>query len=84
MEEKWIEFKTIRIQNIARLKGLLNSESLLELKGSHPAFGVVKVRELLSAWVVHDLTHIAQMTRVMADRYWTDIGPWCAYLGILK
>ncbi len=31
------------------------------MKGYHPDFGEVKVRELLSTWVVHDLTHIAQM-----------------------
>lgn len=59
-------------------------QKLLELTGSHPAFGVVKVREILSTWVVHDLTHIAQIVRVMAERYRADVGPWIEYLGILK
>jgi len=54
------------------------------LEGSHPAFGTVKVRELLSTWVVHDFTHIAQIVRVMAERYREDVGPWKEYLGILK
>ncbi|GAA3326286.1 hypothetical protein GCM10020331_061560 [Ectobacillus funiculus] len=54
------------------------------MTGVHPAFGVVKVRELISTWVVHDLTHIAQIVRVMAERYRTDVGPWKEYLGILK
>ncbi len=56
----------------------------LELTGSYPAFGVVKLRELLATWVVHDLTHIAQIVRVMAERYRSDVGPWKEYLGILK
>jgi hypothetical protein len=44
----------------------------------------VKLKELLSTWVVHDLTHIAQIVRVMAERYRADVGPWKEYLGILK
>jgi hypothetical protein len=55
-----------------------------ELTGSHPAFGEVKVRELLATWVVHDLTHISQIVRVMAERYREDVGPWKEYLSILK
>ncbi|AYB38476.1 DinB family protein [Brevibacillus laterosporus] len=84
LEQKLLEFKTIRTQNIIKLKALFESEFHLELTGSHPAFGVVKVREMLSTWVVHDLTHIAQIVRVMAERYRADVGPWIEYLGILK
>lgn len=84
IEQKLQEFKTIRTQNIAKLKVLIESEWQLELTGTHPAFGPVKVRELLSTWAVHDLTHIAQIVRVMSERYRTDVGPWHEYLGILK
>jgi hypothetical protein len=84
IEEKLLEFKTLRAQNITKLKVLIEPELHLELTGSHPAFGQVKLRELLSAWVVHDLTHIAQIVRVMAERYRADVGPWIEYLGILK
>jgi hypothetical protein len=84
IEQKLLEFKQIRLLNITKLKGLIEVESQLELAGSHPAFGLVKVRELLSTWVVHDLTHIAQIVRVMAERYREDVGPWKEYLGILK
>jgi hypothetical protein len=83
-DQSLVEFKTIRTQNINKLKTLIEPSLHLELTGAHPAFGVVKVRELLSTWVVHDLTHIAQITRVMAERYRTDVGPWQEYLGILK
>ncbi|MGE8206795.1 DinB family protein [Heyndrickxia sp. NPDC080065] len=83
-EQKLLEFKHIRELNISKLKTLIESESHLEITGAHPAFGVVRLRELISTWVVHDLTHIAQIVRVMAERYRTDVGPWIEYLGILK
>jgi hypothetical protein len=84
IEYKLLEFKTIRKQNIAKLKSIIEPGLHLELTGTHPAFGKVKLRELLSTWVVHDLTHIAQIVRVMAERYRADVGPWKEYLGILK
>ncbi|WP_129708225.1 DinB family protein [Priestia megaterium] len=84
IEEKLLEFKKIRIQNLHQLKLLVKHEKHLEVRGEHPAFGAVKVRELLSTWVTHDLTHIAQIVRVMAERYREDVGPWEEYLGILK
>ncbi|ELK42350.1 hypothetical protein BAG01nite_43370 [Brevibacillus agri] len=84
LAEKLREFTAIRQQNIARLTELIDPALHLELTGLHPAFGAVKARELISTWVVHDLTHIAQIVRVMAKRYGTDVGPWKAYLGILQ
>lgn len=84
IEQKLLEFKTIRRTNINKLKTLVESDSHLEMTGLHPEFGTVKLRELLSTWVVHDLTHIAQIVRVMAERYRADVGPWKEYLGILK
>ncbi|AST92514.1 MULTISPECIES: DinB family protein [Sutcliffiella] len=77
-------FKEIRAKNIEKLLQLIESEDHLERTGYHPAFGVVKVRELISTWVVHDLTHIAQIVRVLANRYSNDVGPWIEYLSILK
>ncbi|MGN7470765.1 DinB family protein [Brevibacillus sp. SAFN-007a] len=84
LADKLQEFAAIRQQNIARLTELIDPALHLELTGLHPAFGAVKARELISTWVVHDLTHIAQIVRVMAKRYKTDVGPWTAYLGILQ
>lgn len=84
LEQKLYEFKSIRKENLATLKLLINPEIHLEIKGSHPAFEAVKVRELISTWAVHDLTHISQIVRVMAERYREDVGPWKEYLGILR
>jgi len=77
-------FQELRERSLARLSELLPSDPRLEATGTHPAFGPVKARELVSAWVVHDLSHTAQIVRVMARRYAEDVGPWQAYLGILK
>ncbi|URT69188.1 DinB family protein [Cytobacillus firmus] len=84
LEEKLKIFKTLRIKNLATLRGMPDLETHFEKKGIHPAFGPVRVRELISTWAVHDLTHITQITRVLANRYRTDVGPWIEYLGILK
>ncbi|RBW67911.1 DinB family protein [Bacillus taeanensis] len=84
LEQKLHDFKTIRTSNITKLKDLIEPELHLELTGIHPAFGVVKLRELLSTWVVHDLTHTVQIVRVMAKRYMVDVGPWKEYLSILR
>jgi len=84
IEQHLQEFKTMRRQNISQMQALIDPHTHLELTGLHPAFGAVKVRELLSTWVVHDLTHISQIVRVMSKRYKTDVGPWIEYLGILK
>lgn len=84
LEHRLMLFGEMRRQNIAQLQTMVTSDALLERTGLHPDFGEVKAHELLSTWVVHDLTHITQIVRVMAKRYRTDVGPWNAYLSILK
>lgn len=83
LEEKLLEFKKLRIENIQKLKELTFSVSQFELIGKHPQFGDVKVRELISTWAVHDFTHITQIVRVMSERYRKDVGPWIEFLGVL-
>lgn len=83
-EQNLHEFKSIRKQNLTKLNRLIETKLQLEVTGSHPALGIVKIRELLSTWVVHDLTHMAQIVRIMAVRYKTDVGPFQEYLSILK
>ncbi|MGG1553749.1 DinB family protein [Paenibacillus ferrarius] len=84
LEQKLREFRRLREESLAKLRLLFEGDVDLEKTGIHPRFGVVKARELLSTWTVHDLTHTAQITRVMAKRYQTDVGPWIAFLSILK
>ncbi|WP_408892102.1 DinB family protein [Paenibacillus taichungensis] len=84
IEDKLLEFDMLRTRNITGLKELMDSEAKLEQTGTHLAFGTVTASELIATWAVHDLTHIAQIVRIMAKRYDSDVGPWKEYLGILK
>jgi hypothetical protein len=77
------EFATLRARNLQTLRGWDLTDHQLALEGEHPALGRVTLRQLLSTWVVHDLGHVAQTTRVMAKRYRETIGPWRAYLPIV-
>lgn len=78
------EFKKLRAENLIYLKDLnLNAEQL-EKTGIHPDFGEVRLKQLLAAWVVHDLSHIAQICRVMSKQYSEEVGPWKEYLPVLK
>ena len=78
------EFARIRAENIEILRSWELVDEELELKGVHPEFGEVSLSELIATWVVHDLTHIRQTATVMAKRYEDAVGPWKAYLSILK
>ncbi len=77
------EFKTLREKNIEYLRSTRLTDKNLEEKGIHPTFGEVTLSQLLSTWVVHDLNHIAQISRVMAKQYKAEVGPWIEYLRIL-
>jgi hypothetical protein len=59
------------------------TEEQLGLTGEHPEFGTVTLRQLLATWAAHDLSHLAQATRVMAKRYRDAVGPWRAYLPVM-
>jgi hypothetical protein len=78
------EFTNLRRQNIGRLLSKNLTGKDLKKIGIHPAFGEVTLSQLLSTWVVHDLNHISQISRVMAKQYKNQVGPWIAYLGILN
>lgn len=84
LEQLLSEFDLLRQENINWLKFVSLSEADLEKKGVHPVLGEVTLRNLLSTWVVHDLTHIAQVTRVMAKQYKEEIGPWTEFFRILS
>jgi uncharacterized damage-inducible protein DinB len=78
------EFSLLRKKNVEYLRSKKLTSKNLEEKGIHPAFGEVTLSQLLSTWVVHDLNHIAQISRVMAKQYKEEVGPWIEYLRILQ
>jgi len=77
-------FEELRLKSLGELDSLGVDADTLTRKGSHPAFGTVTLGQLLSTWVVHDLSHSRQIFRSMAKRYREAIGPWRQYLRVME
>ena len=84
LEQLLDEFARLRSENLDELRALNLQKEHLELRGRHPAFGAVTLSELLATWATHDLTHLHQISRVMAHQYREAVGPWSKYLGVLQ
>ena len=84
LEQLLDEFAQLRSENLTELRALNLRQEDLRLRGRHPALGVVTLSELLATWAAHDLTHLHQISRIMAHQYQNDVGPWRDYLGVLK
>ena len=78
------DFAEARSANLAELRGMHLSSEDLERRGRHPAFGVVTLSQLLATWAAHDLTHLHQISRVMAHQYREAVGPWTRFLGVMQ
>jgi hypothetical protein len=84
LEQRLDEFARLRKENLATLETLNLQPQDLTRRGTHPALGVVTLSQLLATWAVHDLTHVHQLSRVMAHQYRNAVGPWSVYLGVLQ
>ncbi len=84
MDELLNTFEILRSGNLDTLRGIKLKLNDLKKSGKHPDLGKVTAEELLAAWVVHDLDHINQVSRTMAKQYREAVGPWRAYLSVLK
>lgn len=78
------EFASVRSQSLNELRALNLQPEDLARRGRHPAFGAVTLSELLATWAAHDLTHLHQISRIMAHQYRQAVGPYSAYLGVLQ
>ena len=78
------EFTRARSESLEQLRALNLQPQDLERRGRHPAFGPVKLSQHLATWAAHDLTHVHQISRIMAHQYREAVGPWHDYLGVLK
>lgn len=78
------EFEAARRANLSRLRAFKLTDADLAKTGTHPKFGTVTLRQLLSTWVAHDLDHLMQISRVMGKQLKTDVGPWEEYLRIAR
>ena len=77
-------FERLRAESLKELERMNLTPEMLQKRGRHPELGVVTLSQLLSTWVVHDIGHIGQVTRVLAKQYGEAVGPWRAYLPILS
>lgn len=77
------EFARLRAANLEQVRSWRLTEAQLALPGQHPRLGPVTLRHLLATWVAHDLGHLAQIARVMAKQYRSEVGPWIQFLPVL-
>ncbi|MBY0507789.1 MAG: DinB family protein [Bryobacteraceae bacterium] len=78
------EFSFLRQENLLYLRSLHFTPELLARQGTHPAFGLVSLRQLLATWTAHDLAHLVQVSRVMAKSLKGEVGPWAQYLSVMQ
>lgn len=84
MPELLDEFARLRADNVRELRSFNLQKEDLAKRGQHPSLGVVTLSQLLATWAAHDLTHLHQISRVMAYQYRDAVGPWSKYLGVMK
>lgn len=77
------EFARLRSQNLDALRALDFQEGDFAKRAVHPTFGLVTLAQLLSTWTAHDMTHLHQISRILAHQYREAVGPWIRFLGVL-
>jgi hypothetical protein len=77
------DFATLRDRNLEELQSRNLTPEDLARHGTHPSFGAVTLSQLLAAWTVHDMTHLHQVSRILAHQYRASVGPWQKFLGVL-
>ena len=84
LEQLLEEFARLRSANLRELRALNLQPDDLKRRGKHPSLGPVSLSELLATWAAHDLTHVHQISRIMAHQYREAVGPWTVYLGVMR
>ncbi len=83
LEDLLDTFAQWRSRNLTTLAQMKITPAELARRGAHPELGTVTLRQLLATWVLHDLSHLAQIARVMCKHYQEASGPWQVYFPIL-
>ncbi len=84
LQELLEEFARARGESLAALSALSLKPEDLGRRGRHPSLGPVTLSQLLATWAAHDLTHLHQVTRILAHQYREAVGPWSVYLGVMQ
>jgi hypothetical protein len=78
------EFKEQRTSNIKILNEFHVQETDLLKTAIHPRLGEVNLQQLIAAWTTHDLSHLTQITRVMAKQNRQNIGRFSEFMSVFK
>lgn len=78
------ELRALRREGLDELRALNLQPADLARRARHPTAGPVTLSQVLATWATHDLTHLHQISRVMASRYRDAVGAWHVYLGVLR
>jgi hypothetical protein len=77
-------FKNSRKSSLNTLKGFNLQDKDFDKIAIHPKIGEVTLKQLISTWATHDLTHLTQITRIMAKQNKENVGAFESFLNILK
>ena len=84
LDQRLDQFAELRQASLSTLRRWNLTAADLGKRGIHPAFGPVTLEQLLATWTAHDLNHIVQIARVMATQHRDAVGPWTAYLRVMR
>jgi DinB superfamily len=74
-------FRETRNASLAPLESLVPED--LARRGIHPAVGEVTLRQILSLWAFHDLSHLRQIAELLKARsFWDGIGSLQIYYSV--
>lgn len=77
------EFAQARSESLRELRAMNLHTADFERRGRHPSLGGVSLAQLLATWAAHDLNHLHQIARIMANQYRDEVGPWVRFLGVM-
>lgn len=78
------EFAQLRTSNLIELRAWKLQPADLGRRGVHPSLGAVTMSQLIATWPAHDMTHLHQLSRVLAHQYREEVGSWSQYMGVLQ
>jgi hypothetical protein len=78
------EFSILRQNSLMQLRAMNIQAADMSKTAIHPRFGSISLQQIIAAWTVHDMSHIAQIMRIMSGQYKEYTGPFGQLLRILN
>lgn len=84
LQELLHKFRELRKTGVEELKSYHLQEQDFLKTAIHPVTGEVNLQQVISTWLTHDMTHIAQIARIIAIQNKDLVGSFKQYLSILN